>query len=235
MSANLLLIESDPTAVDRVRGALAGRGHRLEVAATLDAAVNACAHFEPRLVVLTSELPRVSVADAITQLRGRAGLRSTPFLILMSDYRGTDSREDARRLGAQDILPRSFQAADLVGRVDALLRAASEILTTQAVPQETLDALRRSAGGGRESYSSADLFADILSDVEKESAAPRREERTPRRDVDVDRALADVLGGVAKDKPAPRPSAGSDVDALLSQTLSGLEIKRAASGKTAAA
>jgi len=82
MNADILLIEYEQSSVEGVRNAIAGRGHRLEVAGDLNAAVDACAHFEPKIVIITSVLPKVPIGDAITQLRARAGLRVTPFLIL---------------------------------------------------------------------------------------------------------------------------------------------------------
>ena len=56
MSANILLIEYERSSVDGVRNGLTGRGHRLEVAGDLNIAVDMCAHFEPKLVIITSEL-----------------------------------------------------------------------------------------------------------------------------------------------------------------------------------
>jgi TonB family protein len=227
MSANILLIEYERSSVDQVWSALTGRGYKIEVAKDLDAAVDICAHFEPRIVIITSVLPRVPIGDAITQLRARAGLRVTPFLILMSGYQGADPTTDAESYGAQDILARPFGAEDIQRKVEGLLSRAAEILTTQAVPQETLDALRRgSAADDGTSFSSDDLFADILSDVEDGGATPGPAAAAPSSSTeafDVDDALADVLKGTAERRPKTSAK-DTDVDALLSETLAGLEI-----------
>ena len=108
MSASILVIEYEPRYVEHVRKALAGPDFHLEIAGNLDDAVNRCASFEPAVVIITSVLPNLRIEDAITQLRARAGLRATPFLILMSGYRGETPQEDAVRYGAQDILERPF-------------------------------------------------------------------------------------------------------------------------------
>lgn len=278
MSANILLVEYEPRYIDRVRKALVSSGHRLEVDGDLDSAVERCAHFEPQLVVMTSVLPRLKIEDAITQLRGRAGLRATPFLILMSGYRGSDPQADAKRYGAQDILERPFAGEVLLQRVERLLAAAASPAATQAIPEDMLEALRRSAGlaEGGPSLTSDQLFGDILSDVEDEESKPasagvpappptvamqmadlRRasgqapppsdptvamrvppaQAPTPKmseaeraaegaNDV-VERGLADVL---AVDRSAPpvkraKPPSDTDVDAILSQTLAGLDIQ----------
>jgi len=278
MSANILLVEYEPRYIDRVRKALVSSGHRLEVDGDLDSAVERCAHFEPHLVIMTSVLPRLKIEDAITQLRARAGLRATPFLILMSGYRGSDPQADAKRYGAQDILERPFAGEVLLQRVERLLAAASSPAATQAIPEDMLAALRRSAGlaEGGASLTSDQLFGDILSDVEDEEGKPAAEgataapatvamqmadlhrppEPTPRPSAPtvamglppkqgapsrgteaeraaeganavVERGLADVL---AVDRNAPpvkraKPPSDTDVDAILSQTLAGLDIQ----------
>ncbi len=198
MSANILLIECERSSVDAVRAALTGRDHRLETAGDLNTAVDVCAHFEPKIVIITSSLPGVTVSDAITQLRARAGLRVTPFLILMSGFDAEDSKAEAETHGAQDILARPFTPDEVNQTIEEMLSAASEILTTQAVPRETLDALRNAGGTDGKSFSSDDLFADILSDVEdaseEKTASIPETSKSETRGVNVDRALADVLG-----------------------------------------
>ena len=239
MSANILLIEYEPRYIDRVRKALGDSSFRLEVCSDLDGAVERCAHFEPNLVVLTSVLPRLKIEDAITQLRARAGLRATPFLILMSGYRGSDPQGDAARYGAQDILERPFAGEVLLQRVERLLESAPSPATTQAIPQDMLEALRRSAGlsGGASSLTSDELFGDIVSDVESEQEGispapvppPPASARTPSSAGDVlDAAMADLEEARAA-QPQRRPirSTETDVDLILSQTLAGLDVQPA--------
>ena len=211
MSANILVIEYEPRYVEHVRKALAGPGFTLEVAGNMDDAVNRCASFEPAVVIITSVLPNLKIEDAITQLRARAGLRATPFLILMSGYRGENPKEDAVRYGAQDILERPFGGDALRARVDELVLNAPNPAATQAIPQEMLETLRRSAGLSDDSQvTSDDLFGDILSDMEGGEQQPVQVPPVPTdrpaaktaEDSSVDAVLADI---VAEDKaPAPR-------------------------------
>ncbi len=244
MSANILVIEYEPRYVDRIQKALAGPDFHLEIVNDLESAVERCARFEPRLVIITSVLPGLKIDDAITQLRGRAGLRTAPVLILMSGYRGSDRTADAQRYGAQDILERPFSADALVQRVRHLLAAEDSPVSTQAIPKDTLDALRRSAGLSESegsSLTSDELFGDILSDVEDGSesgdrgkdeqagvksetppAAPSR----PEKASDLDAALADLARDKGSDRPRrAKPTSETDVDAILSQTLAGLDIR----------
>jgi len=246
MKTQILLIEYEARYVDRVKKTLASSGFSVEVAADIDQAVGSCAHFEPHLVIMTSVLPGLKLEDAITQLRARAGLPNTPILILMSGYRGTDPAADAANYGAQDILERPFSGEVLSQRVDRLLSAAISPATTQAIPRDMLESLRRGAGRAKqgESLTSDELFGDILSDVEdsqeedqKPSAAKQEESSKPEvetppapKEAGVDQTLADVLGELERHKPgAPsrKESTEEDVDAILSETLAGLDLKPA--------
>ncbi len=248
MKANILLIEYEPRYIERVTKALKGAGYAVEVAEDIEGAVSRCAHFEPALVIITSVLPKLRLEDAITQLRARAGLRTTPILVLMSGYRGADPKADAERYGAQDILERPFAGEILLQRVETLLENAASPATTQAIPQEMLETLRRSAGLKEDTQVTSDeLFGDILSDVEAEeaeegsaAAGPAEAERTEaektgepasgKTDTDIqrklDETLSDVLAeGESRPRPRRKPSTETDVDAILSQTLAGLDLQ----------
>lgn len=244
MSINILLIEFESEHADDVRRAMADTGDRLEVASDLNAAVEICAHFEPRVVIMTSQLPGVTIEDAITQLRARAGLRVTPFLILQSGYVGDVPELDAARHGAQDILGRPFDADILRGRVERLLTVQSEAGATHAIPQDTMEALRKSAEQEGTALTSDDLFGDIVSDVEGGDQEPAevvsagKPEQPPQRlglsERDLDDALAEVLGpSTSEEVKKPAAPADRDVDAMLSETLAGLDV--AVAGPRAAA
>ncbi len=240
MKTQILLVEYETRYIDRVRKALEPSGASIEVVPDIDRAVASCAHFEPNLVIMTSVLPGLKLEDAITQLRARAGLRNTPFLILMSGYRGADPAADAVNYGAQDILERPFSGEALSQKVQRLLDLAVSPATTQAIPQDMLETLRRNAGldKGEASLTSDDLFGDILSDVEEASgeeppegsAKPAASEPAPSTaKQSVEQTLADVLGDLGQ--PAVRKTdtstADSDVDAILSETLAGLDLQPA--------
>jgi len=235
MNASILVIEYEPRYVEHLRQALDGPDFHLEIARNTDDAVNLCASFEPAIVIITSVLPNLKIEDAITQLRARAGLRATPILILMSGYRGDKPKEDAVRYGAQDILERPFGADVLRGRVEELIRMTPDPAATQAIPHEMLETLRQSAGlsGSEAPVTSDDLFGDILSDMEGGEQQPVQaptEITTPPpaaesiEDSSVNEALADILETEKTTKPRTMTSTDEEVDKLLSDTLSGLDI-----------
>jgi TonB family protein len=235
MSANILVVEYEPRYVEHVRKALTGPDFGLEIAGNMDEAVNRCANFEPAVVIITSVLPNLKIEDAITQLRARAGLRATPILILMSGYRGENPKEDAVRYGAQDILERPFGADALRGRVEELIRNAPNPAATQAIPQEMLETLRRSAGlaGDDARVTSDDLFGEILSDMEGGEQQPVQApadvpQQPPAAEGTENSSVDAVLADILETKKAPRrrstSSTDEEVDKLLSDTLSGLDI-----------
>ena len=254
MSQAVLLLDYEPRTAARVGEALASLGCEIMTAKDVDAAVLACAKVEPRLVLTTSVLPRLKVEDAITQLRARAGLRHTPFIVLMSGYSGLDPKADAAKLGAQDIVAKPFSNEELLARVSALLsRGRPESSVNPDTRAEMLEALRRSAGSAKPggTITSDDLFGDLL--AEEQSSGPADTQRisipappapqkpqtaapakpTPRAEggASTDKILADTLADLARPaatspKPAKPREAGTDtaVDKLLSDTLSGLEL-----------
>ena len=235
MHANILVIEYEPRYVEHLREALAGPDFHLEIAGNMDGAVNLCASFEPAVVIINSVLPNLTIEDAITQLRARAGLRATPFLILMSGYRGETPKEDAVRYGAQDILERPFGPDALRERVEELIRITPSPAATQAIPQEMLESLRRSAGlsGAEAPVTSDELFGDILSDMEGGEQQPVKappDVTTPppaaesAEDLSLNEALADILEPEKGTEPRTTKSTDEEVDKLLSDTLSGLDI-----------
>jgi len=228
MSSNILLVEYEQGRVDRLRQALSELNHRLEVAGDLNRAVEICAHFEPRLVIIASDLPGVNVEDAITQLRARAGLRVTPFLVMADGPEG-----EPAPYGAQEILDHSVSDDVLLECVERLASQDASTAATQAIPQETLEALRRSAEQEGTALTSADLFGDIVSDVEggveePARAAPSAPPAGAPAVRDVDEALSEVLGQ-ADEKETKRPVASveRDVNVMLSETLAGLDIELA--------
>jgi len=252
MAQVILLLDYEPRTAARVGEALAAIGCEVVTAKDVDAAVAACAKVEPRAVLTTSVLPRLKVEDAITQLRARAGLRNTPFLVMMSGYTGHDPKGDAAKLGAQDIVAKPFSNDELAEHVKALLnRPRAEATVTPDTRAEMLEALRRGAGASKTggTVTSDDLFGDLL--AEERGGSPAQTQRIsipppappkpaapppPHKpasssadpDAMVERALSDTLTELGRTAPKPaKPrveSTDSSVDKLLSDTLSGLEI-----------
>jgi TonB family protein len=250
MTQAILLLDYEPRTAVRVTEALASLGCQLVTARDVDGAVAACAKVEPQVVLTTSVLPRLKVEDAITQLRARAGLRHTPFLVLMSGYTGHDPRADAEKLGAQDIIAKPFSNSDLLDHVRALMnRPRAESRSSAESRAEVLEALRRAGGTGDPgTITSKDLFGDLLAEDQgtnratapgggvrppaAETPAPPTPSpaRGPAAPLDagatVDQALANLERTPAKTPRARKEAAEVSVDKLLEDTLSGLDLHK---------
>ncbi len=240
MSQNILLIDYEPRTIARVTEALAPLGYRVDVAKDIDAAVGACAKIEPRLVIITSVLPRLKIEDAVTQLRARAGLRHTPFLVLMSGYSGTDRRGDAAALGAQAIVAKPFSAEELLAEVRALLAAPRPPTAVSSdTRNEVLEALRRSAGlqGEAGTVTSEDLFGDLIADEAEAAPTPADTQRIsiqPEPVVAKPAPPPPPAMEVATTQPLkvpavpPRPKPDTAVERVLEHTLGEVLVKPAA-------
>jgi TonB family protein len=253
MAQTILLVDYEPRTIARVTEALAPLSCQIITAKDVDAAVGACARVEPRVVLITSVLPKVKVEDAITQVRARAGLRNTPFLVLMSGYTGGDTKVDAMLLGAQDIVAKPFSSEDLLAKVQAALQAPRGAAQPDS-KADVLEALRRSAGlkPDKGTLTSEELFGDLIGDGDEEKpiaaetqriaveptvkappvapptaeapAAPRGPAETQRVPLDlVLQAVDPRTTAPKKEKPASRPpGAAADADSVVASSLSGM-------------
>jgi len=252
MSQAILVIEYEPRTITRIGESVGPLGLEVVTVGDVEAAVGACAKVEPRAVIITSVLPRVKVEDAIMQLRARAGLKTTPFVILMSGYTGSDPVADAAALGAQQIVGKPFAKDELLDVVTALLEAPrAQTVISPDTRADVLESLQRGAGSGP-TLTSKEIFGDLLEDEEasddaaktqrvsveavrraeaRAAAAPPPPDAPAARPAapakstggNIEATLADMLSQPAKpSRPRPDSSAAS-VDELLSKTLSGLE------------
>ena len=147
MPENILVVEYEPRYTDRVRQALAGQPFTPLFAKDGEEALRAIEGDAPRLIVLSSVVPKVSTPELIRAIRNRNALASTPILLTVSGYSGKSPKQDAARMGASDILPKPYSESEFLGKVQQMLgvRAASPA----------------TAGGG---LTSNEIFGDLLED-----------------------------------------------------------------------
>lgn len=230
MKPTVLLVDYEPRNAARYGAALAPLNVEFLAATDLDGAIAHCSKVEPSVVLLTSVLPRVKVEDAILQLRARAGLRSTPFVILMSGYNGTDPRGDAQRLGAQDILPKPFSDQQLRDCVKHWLESGPRAaIVSEKTKVEILEALKQQGGEGGV-VTSQELFGDILGEEEEvpspadtqrirvEPKAPAKKAETPAAPPQKAVVTPMKPPGPPRQVPAPK-GAVEDVERVLEATI----------------
>src|SRR5687767_6061789 len=127
MSENILVVEYEPRYTDRVRQALTGQPFTATFARDGEEAIKALEGDSPRLIVLSSVVPKVSTTELIRAIRGRKLLQETPILLTVSGYNGKSPRADAQRVGASDILPKPYSEHEFLGKVQQMLGIRGEL------------------------------------------------------------------------------------------------------------
>jgi len=220
MADQILVIEYEPRYTERIREALSSEGVDLALARDGDEALRLVDATTYGLIVLSSVIPRYGTAELVRQIRNRPGKQDIPILLTMSGYSGSNTRSDAARFGATDIIAKPFSAADLKSKV-------TELLGRGAVPATPPD---ESEPAPTVRISAKDLLGNPPSQ-------PERPQRKPSVEDELDKMLADTLSGVRlpgvkkksadSEKPASKAKdAAADIDRLLQDTLSGLEKRR---------
>ena len=119
----ILVVEDDDRVAAALQDALAQRGYRTSRAATGAAAFAACTGGRSiDLVLLDLGLPDVDGADLAVRLRS-----ATSIPVIVVTARGdVTSRVDVLRRGADDYVVKPFSIAELLARIMAVLRRASQ-------------------------------------------------------------------------------------------------------------
>src|SRR4029078_10515558 len=137
MSQNILVVEYEPRYADRVRAALNGQPFHAEYAKDGEEAMRSLDTHEPKLIVLSSVVPKISAPDLIRIIRGRNALQKTPILLTVSGYTGSAPKQDAARIGASDILPKPYFESEFLGKVQQLLGVGQ--MTSREIFGDVLD------------------------------------------------------------------------------------------------
>jgi len=137
-----LLVEDDATIADFVARGLREAGFAVDAEADGDAGLNAALHYPYDVAIVDLMLPKRDGLALIDELR-RRGV-TTPVLIL-SAKRTVDDRVHGLQAGGDDYLTKPFAFAELLARVQALVRRATRApeSTTLVVDDLVLDMLSR--------------------------------------------------------------------------------------------
>ncbi len=143
-----LIVEDDATIADFVAQGLREAGFAVEVAADGDAAIERTRQQVYDVAIVDLMLPKRDGLAVIEGMRRQAS--ATPVLIL-SARRSVDDRVKGLQAGGDDYLTKPFAFAELLARVQALIRRATRAPepTTFTVDDLVLDLLsRRVTRGG---------------------------------------------------------------------------------------
>ena len=116
----VLIVDDEPTIGDVVSRYLERAGYETRVARDGPSAVAAAAERRPDLVVLDLMLPGLDGLEVMRRLRD--GDRRRPAIVLLTARGEEADRIAGLRLGADDYVVKPFSPAELVARVDAVLR-----------------------------------------------------------------------------------------------------------------
>jgi two-component system, OmpR family, response regulator len=142
-----LIIEDDHTIADFVARGLREAGFAVDVAGDGEDGLRAALEQNPDVAIVDLMLPRRDGLSVIDELRRRG--RATPVLIL-SARRSVDDRVRGLQAGGDDYLTKPFAFAELLARVQALVRRASRTPepTSLTVDDLALDLLTRKVTRG---------------------------------------------------------------------------------------
>ena len=117
---SVLVVDDEPTIAEVVSRYLERAGYETHIAADGNEAIDAAATHRPDLVVLDLMLPGIDGLEVMRRLREHDRGR-TPVILLTAKGEESD-RVIGLRLGADDYVVKPFSPAELVARVDAVLR-----------------------------------------------------------------------------------------------------------------
>src|SRR6184192_829355 len=115
----ILVVDDEPSIVDAVATALRYEGFEVREEATGKGALAAVVKFEPDLVVLDWMLPDIEGIEVGRRLRER-GFKTAILFLTAKD--AVENKVDALRAGGDDYVTKPFSLAEVVARVQAILR-----------------------------------------------------------------------------------------------------------------
>ena len=121
----VLVVDDEPSIVDAVATALRYEDYEVEEATTGRDALSAIASFEPDLVVLDWMLPDIEGIEVGRRLRAQ-GYKTAILFLTAKD--ATENKVEALRAGGDDYVTKPFSLAEIVARVQAILRRSASAL-----------------------------------------------------------------------------------------------------------
>jgi two-component system OmpR family response regulator len=118
-TARILVVDDEPSIVDAVATALRYEGFEVEEAANGRDAIAAVARIEPDLVVLDWMLPDIEGIEVGRRIRDR-GFKTA--ILFLTAKEAVENKVEALRAGGDDYVTKPFSLAEVVARVQAILR-----------------------------------------------------------------------------------------------------------------
>jgi two-component system OmpR family response regulator len=119
VGARILVVDDEASIVDAVATALRYEGFEVEEARTGKEALSAAARLDPDLVVLDWMLPDLEGIEVGRRLRAQ-GFKTAILFLTAKD--AVENKVEALRAGGDDYVTKPFSLAEVVARVQAILR-----------------------------------------------------------------------------------------------------------------
>lgn len=126
----MLVVDDEPTIAEVVARYLERAGYGATIASDGLSAIEAAGRNRPDLVVLDLMLPGIDGLEVMRRLRNQG--RDRIAVILLTAKGEESDRVTGLRLGADDYMVKPFSPAELVARVDAVLRRIDTPQSQQA-------------------------------------------------------------------------------------------------------
>jgi len=121
----ILVVDDERSIVDAVATALRYEGYRVDEAHTGRDALTSVAETEPDLVVLDWMLPDIEGVEVGRRLREQ-GFETAVLFLTAKD--ATENKVEALRAGGDDYVTKPFSLAEIVARIQAILRRTAGVL-----------------------------------------------------------------------------------------------------------
>ncbi|MCW2974929.1 MAG: transcriptional regulator [Actinomycetia bacterium] len=151
--ARILVVDDEPSIVDAVATALRYEGFAVEEATNGRDAIASVASFEPDLVVLDWMLPDIDGIEVGRRIRDR-GFKTA--ILFLTAKEAVENKVEALRAGGDDYVTKPFSLAEIVARVQAILRR-----TTGDLPGDVLRFRDLVLDEGRHEVSRAEVPLDL--------------------------------------------------------------------------
>ncbi len=120
----ILLIEDELPILDILTQALRRKGYQVSTATDGDTGLDKATAELPDLILLDLMLPRMDGWEVCRRLRAEAATKAIPIIMVTARREERDAVEGLS-MGADDYVRKPFSLAELLARIEALLRRAS--------------------------------------------------------------------------------------------------------------
>jgi two-component system, OmpR family, response regulator MprA len=118
MKTRILLVDDDPKIIPLLQRGFAYEGFEVYTATTGETGLEACAKFQPHLVLLDITMPGLDGFEVCRRLRRKSDVP----VVMLTARDDVPDKVNALNLGADDYVAKPFAFDELVARVRAVLR-----------------------------------------------------------------------------------------------------------------